>query len=240
MSEAPTFRHLKDENGRAFLVSLRNAVEPILSNNLLPHFTDHSVGHSDRLVELADNLTKPLAYGDKRLTDNELVVLYSACYLHDIGMQYERAGDTTVIRKLNLPQPWSDLQEDSRRELLRKHHHEISAELVYGSVRTAYPSIGLQLTDQCEPGCIASLCEAHAMGAATDRYRELTQDGPGIRMELLSALLRLADILDEGRRRAPREKAATLALGSEAQMHWWRNYYTKTDYEQSSAVVRRR
>jgi hypothetical protein len=224
---APIFCHLDDQVSQALLVSLRNAVEPILTNNILPHFTDHSVHHSDRLVELIGNLVKPLAGNNNALTYKELIVLYSGCYLHDIGMQYDRAGDTTTIRRLNLPQPWDDLQDTTRRELLRQHHHEISAELIHNSIRAEHPPIGLQLTDQYEPGYIACLCEAHAIDVGSNRYRELIKVGPDIRMELLSAILRLADILDECRRRAPLEKERTLNLGPIAKMHWWRNYYTK-------------
>jgi hypothetical protein len=46
-------------------------------------------------------------------------------------------------------------------------------------------------------------------------------------MPLLSGLLRMADILDESRRRAKREKANTLLLDIESQTHWWRHYYTE-------------
>ena len=57
-------------------------------------------------------------------------------------------------------------------------------------------------------------------------------------MELLSAILRLADILDECRRRAPLEKERTLNLGTEAKMHWWRNYYTKAvTFDEPQGIV---
>ena len=48
-----------------------------------------------------------------------------------------------------------------------------------------------------------------------------------MRMKLLAAILRLADILDESRRRACRHKAETLLLDLESQSHWWRHYYTR-------------
>jgi len=47
-------------------------------------------------------------------------------------------------------------------------------------------------------------------------------------MALLSALLRLADILDESCHRAIREKARTLKLDIESQVHWWRHHYTES------------
>jgi hypothetical protein len=71
------------------------------------------------------------------------------------------------------------------------------------------------------------LCEAHCVTPGTQRYTQLMEDAPGIRMRLLSALLRLADILDESCHRAYREKARTLILDLESQTHWWRHYYTR-------------
>src|SRR5438046_98010 len=98
LGPAPALRHLRREANRASLVRLRAAVAPILGNNLLPHFTDHSVAHSDSVAELVDHLGGPLQSGQQPLTDPELTILYSARYLHDIGMQYENAGDTEAIR----------------------------------------------------------------------------------------------------------------------------------------------
>ena len=48
-----------------------------------------------------DQLIGPIQEGAHALSDDELVVLYSACYLHDIGMQYETADRTQVIQALN-------------------------------------------------------------------------------------------------------------------------------------------
>jgi hypothetical protein len=59
------------------------------------------------------------------------------------------------------------------------------------------------------------------------RYQDLTKDEANVRMDLLSAFLRIADILDESSRRATREQAQTLQLDMTSQTHWWRHYYTK-------------
>ncbi|MDA1231201.1 MAG: HD domain-containing protein [Planctomycetota bacterium] len=228
---APAFRHLSGESARALLVQLRTAVAPILDNNILPHFTDHSVSHSDGVTQLVDSLIEPLQKTDERLSETELVVLYSACYLHDIGLQYENAGETRTIAELNLGLPWHDQPESERRNLLRQFHHRISAEMVHSSIRAEAPIIGMQLTDEYEPSKIACLCEAHNLYFEVEqdfaRYDELTEDGPGIRMKLLAGLLRVADILEESRRRATRPKAQTLMLDITAQKHWWRHYYTE-------------
>ncbi|QDV45295.1 hypothetical protein Enr13x_51710 [Stieleria neptunia] len=103
--------------------------------------------------------------------------------------------------------------------------------MVQSSVRAESPIIGIQLSSAYEPSKIACLCESHNLyleqEADRKRYNELTEDGPGIRMKLLAGLLRVADILEESRRRATRPKAGTLLLDITSQKHWWRHYYTE-------------
>ena len=102
-----------------------------------------------------------------------------------------------------------------KRDLLRRFHPAISAELVRMSVRNQTPPIGCQLIDEDHPTAIASICEAHGIETTGQRYTELTADAPGLRMRLLAGILRCADILEESRRRAvraPRGKASTCQL----------------------------
>lgn len=223
------FCHLMHEDKKARLVSLREKATPILATNLLPHFTDHSVSHSDEMVMIINRFVEPLQTesNSARLTDDELFVLYAACYLHDIGMQYENAGNTAVISEIGLEQPWEDLDETSRRSILRKYHHKISAEMVRTSVRSALPPIGIQLDDTDHANEIACLCESHATDAASDRYAKLSKDSAGLRMTLLAALFRISDILEESRRRANPRQARSLLLDMESKLHWWRHYYTE-------------
>ncbi len=180
---APPFKHIQDEKYRALIIALRLKVAPILANNLLPHFTDHTVQHSDNVTQLVDSL---LEGAKSPLLDTELLILYGACYLHDIGMQYERAGTTRIIQSLNLLPPWDELSDVARRDLLRRFHHQISAELVQASVDAAEPPIGFQLTSEFNASYIAQLCHAHCVPTDTDEYRDLVADAPNIRMALLS------------------------------------------------------
>src|SRR5437868_4760436 len=90
----PALIHLQSEPHRALVVALRGAVAPLLGVNLFHHFTNHSVAHSDNVCVHVDSLIKPLQSSAHPLSADELVILYSACYLHDAGMEYERAGQT--------------------------------------------------------------------------------------------------------------------------------------------------
>ena len=221
------FRHLRDPH-RTLISSLREAVAPILANNLLPHFTDHSVDHSDRLTTLVDELIEPIQSGQHALSPTELAVLYAACYLHDIGLQFENAGLTRVISELALPHGWDALSEDQRRDLLRQRHNRISAEMVYRSATGEPPLVGMALPRELEPASVANLCAAHTVDTESPEYRKLMSGAPSVRMPLLSGLLRVADILDESQDRAQPEKARTLRLDVNAQIHWYRHYYTES------------
>jgi len=218
--------HLKDEGYIPLLQGLRKAVTPILSNNILPHFTDHSVSHSDRLVEIINKLLSPIPES-KKLSNQELLILFASCYLHDIGMQYENAGQTITIEELNLRQEWLELAESTRRDYLRDYHHKISAEFVMMLGPNHVSPISYNLPPDMKPEYIAALCEAHGVSVEDSRYKELIDSVPDIRMPLLSALLRAADILDESCNRMSIEKLNTLLLDIESKKHWWRHYYTE-------------
>jgi hypothetical protein len=220
------YKHLTNEVKRARLIALRDAVKPILANNLLPYFTAHDVEHCDRVTTVIDAFIEPLQVSANRLTDDELFALYAAAYLHDIGMQYENVGKSPTITAAIGLESWESLPTDVKRDLLRRHHPAISAELVTASVRNQTPPIGFQLIDDDLPSAVASICEAHGIETEGQRYAELTADAPGLRMRLLAGILRCADILEESRRRAVRARAASLDLPIESQVHWWRHYYT--------------
>lgn len=225
----PAFKLLqKDENKVARLTTIRNAVEPLLGSNYLSHFTDHSVNHSDQLCCLVDELASSLDQ-EKALNSEEAFVVYAACYLHDAGMQHQRAGETDVVRMAlanhYYGQPWESLEIASRQEIIRQYHHQIARELILSAVRTGDPAIGISLSDNDKPGVIAALCLAHCLSADSPEYRAYTEDQGGLRVGLLAALLRLADILDESQRRSHLFLEKTRELPLESRLHWWRHYY---------------
>lgn len=229
----PAFKLLLDDKNKpARLITIRKAVEPLLATNYLSHFTDHSVNHSDRLCNLVDELASSLDQ-EKRLNPEEAAVLYAVCYFHDAGMQHERASETEVIRKIlqsdpYCGQPWASLEIATRQEIVREQHHRISAELIRGAVRAGEPAIGITLNDADKPGVIAALCLAHCLSTDSDEYRSATADQGSLRVGLLAALFRLADILDESQRRSHIFLEQTRDLPIESRIHWWRHYYVSS------------
>jgi hypothetical protein len=224
----PALFHLVSPGRRARLRTLRESVEPIFRNRLHRHFTDHSIDHCDRVGLRAEELLRPLK---KKLNDDEGSVLYGGAYLHDIGMHNEKAGESGRLAKMlkDAGRDWVNIGFDDRLDLIRRYHHEISADMIVASVRNGSPSIGFTLKDQDRATDVAAICEAHCVDTATPRYDALMPkpDRPTMRLRLLAAALRLADILDEAHHRAIVDQARTLDLSLESRMHWWRHYYTR-------------
>ena len=232
------YKHLTNEVKHSRLIALRDAVKPILANNLLPYFTAHDVEHCDRVTTVIDAFIEPFQSAANRLTDDELFVVYAAAYLHDIGMQYENVGNSSTIRAAIGTDSWEALPVPEKRDLLRRHHPAISAELVMLSVSNQTPPIGFQLIDDDHPTAIASICAAHGIATESQQYAQLTTDAPGLRMRLLAGILRCADILEESRRRAVRARAESLNLPIESQVHWWRHYYTNdVQFDQANRSI---
>ncbi len=240
----PPFEHLRNEELRSRLISIRGAAKEILKIDLLLHFTDHRLTHSDRLTEIVDQFIAPVQGANSRLSDQELFILYAACYLHDIGMHNERVGDTDTITKALASMSaggqdmeikghlaWDELAHETRSDLLRRHHHLISSEMILSSVDAVSAPVGVQLTREDHPEYIAFICEAHALDLDdkrdTQRYAEITRDRGNLRVGLLAALLRIVDILDESQRRANPKERRTLALDLEEEIHWFRHHYTE-------------
>ncbi len=120
---------------------------------------------------------------------------------------------------------WSDLELPLQRQMVRDQHHRISREMVLQSIDAPNPILGIQLNQDWDPGQIAGLCVAHCLDTESDEYQQVTKDWGPFRMALLSALLRLADILDESRGRSQLYLEPTRELDLEAKLHWWRHYY---------------
>ena len=221
-----------DESRRARLINIRDSTSRILAINNLPYFTDHSVTHSDRLCELVDQLTAAIRDSGKALTPDEGFIIYCACYLHDIGMQFQNADSLTCIQRFlqNSPyagQRWADLAIPTKRDILRDLHPRVSAEMVRASIGGARPVLGTVLRTEEFPGIIASLCESHGQSFGTEEYEQNTQPSGNIRTPLLAALLRIGDLLDESRRRVSITNISVVELDIESQTHWWRHYYTQ-------------
>jgi len=158
-------------------------------------YTDHYMGHAERLVQIANNLIPKESYKD--FNSIEIFILYCAIYLHDIGMVVSRNTD---IAPEQIRQSHGSLASS----YIHEHHH------------------GLALT-LAESNVIAIICEAHNRSDLSN-VPELTIVGPwGIRVSFLTALLRLLDVLDIDYARVPSVALLSMSIPPRIQEQWRAN-----------------
>lgn len=215
---------LLDSNSEwtAKLIDIRTKVSPLLGSSAQPDLTDHSVDHSDRVVGYVNQL---FSESPERLHPEEAYILYAACFLHDVGLHTDNPPWTVALaHEVGSSEAWNGMSREARASVVRRHHHRISAELVLSAVNVS-SILGFTLGQDEKPTEIAYLCEAHATEFDEPRYKHLTKDRGRIRMGLLGGILRLADIIDESKKRAPKILLDNLQRPMSSLIHWWRHYY---------------
>lgn len=172
------------------------------------HYTDHTIKHSERVIDLAAMLLK---MGNIDLTQPERFTLLCAIALHDIGMQTNKY----------LPE-CPEIPSGADLEKIRDEHHEYSYQFI------------IHLPD--EEGLLADegLVEYIAGVARNHRKTNISveKDVPfglqnSLRMKILSMIIRLADCLDCTFARVEFCKQSLYQISSEQQAHWLRRYYVQ-------------
>lgn len=170
---------------------IREHVQPFTQ---LQDFTDHGVKHARKVQENLSRLVPQQLR--EQLTPFEIFVLLCASCLHDVGMMMAKTvGEPTERIRMN--------HFLRSRQFVEKNHREL----------------GL---DRHEATIIGEICAAHGM-PSLDYLREndysLHPHGR-IRVPLLAALLRLADLLDMTYGRAPELVARNRAISHQSRRHW--------------------
>ncbi len=190
------------------LDGIHAAAEMIWERPLHRYYTDHSVNHSERVIEKLSKLAKDLM--DSSISSTEVYVLLASAYLHDIGMQDER------FKGCDLDQ-------------IRIHHHELTRKIItnrsFDQSSERIP-LGLELVPAEIVHTIACVAEAHRQtNLRENRYREFVCGDQKIRPRLLAALLRLADELDIDCRRVHMQQLSLMDISAESEFHWCLCYY---------------
>ncbi len=175
----------------------KKAVADILPFVNLPDFTDHGVKHSKILEDILaklipQNMIEPL-------TPFEIFSLLTASLLHDIGMFVKKVPDESVTE-------------------IRVDHYNRSREFVLSNK----DALGLS---RHEAIVIGEICRAHGMPNLSYLEEEdseiISLDNYGkIRISLLSALLRVADILEITTNRAPEIILKNRAMSPISREYW--------------------
>lgn len=190
------------------------------------HFTDHSISHSDRIIEIIARILneEPL----KKLSEEEYFTLCAAAYLHDIGMQIPLSKLLTfpaldnLLSKSGLTK--KDIQNNQKAlaNFIREWHHLFSEYMITKSV-TDWDDLDLCLND-LYPAQIRKIALVAKGHRKVDLHGQEFSQEAGERLQLLATLLRFADAIDCDQRRVDLARLGILDLSAEEKVHWFSHY----------------
>jgi hypothetical protein len=192
------------------LEKIRDSVQAHWTNVALPDFTDHGPNHSRRVAEYAEKLaTLRDLPPSLKLDLRERYLLSAAAWLHDVGMQDERAnifdpGDKAI----------ADPQTVRRTHPQRSEHLVLQRQL----------DLGLPTNEIAAPEAIARLVLAHGTETYQATVASITEPEASfmnkpVKLKLLAALLLMADELDLHYERVPPANPMR-PLNHESSAHW--------------------
>lgn len=212
--DIPEGLEIRDKHLRICLACIADSVEQLWDGpNLLQHYTNHDLAHSQRLVEI---LGKLLVGYPHLLNTNERFVLTAAVYLHDIGMQSSNHAGLAPKTEYSV----------GELKVIGEKHNEFSSKMILESVSpTANLSLGLGGCKDYAP-FIATIARYHRVLDLND-VQDTCFAGETIRLRLLAALLRLADALDQDFRRVNMDVLKLRYFPVESKLHWWAHHYVQ-------------
>jgi|GEM_PF-3536876 len=211
------------------LPSIKEAVEELWTHPQHGQFTDHTVEHSERVIQNLNALTYDMMGTGKRLCPHEVFYLLAAVYLHDVGMQMQRRDGSQILLEKYGEETLNSVDDRPFREIIRDHHALVSAEMIVNSARDPETYYDFKVPVE-DAGYIASIAKGHGLDVEalnTGEYADTPVGSDTIRLRLLAALLRLADELDVDRRRVNLELLKTEVVEPESQLHWWKHHYVE-------------
>ena len=216
------------------------------TRDLFPEFTDHTIRHSDSVVEILDRLVPD---GIKEgLSAWELYFLVAATYLHDIGLvegcPRKPTRDDYEEYLVSHPEAAEDRQlEDSlelraQRDYVRDHHHERSEEYI----RQNWRELELRASDTPHEGHIVGrIALGHRkvdLGDRVDFGEVAFGNNQLVRRDLLAAYLRLADELDTTAFRTPWAEYEVLNIYDETSQLEWGKHLSIGGYVVTQGTIR--
>lgn len=202
------------------------AATSFLSTPINLDYTDHTVKHSERMLEIIDDILPAADF----LNDCEKYVLVCAVLLHDIGMQKANVFDNVDVSLLTKDQY----------DKIRDMHNEYSEQIIIDSVSEEKAgAIKLGLVDDVSlVERIALVAKAHRKVNLDEIKENIKVGGCNIRLRFLSAIIRLADCLDIDYRRVDMKKLKLISLNSESKFHWHKHKYVESlNFENETFTV---
>lgn len=158
--------------------------------NIFPTFTDHSVIHSEDVLQLCNGLLNEKI---QMLNADECYILAMSCYLHDVGMGISESDYQEFLTQIDTKNFFSKHPDATVADTVRTFHNEFS-----GCYIKKYADFYEIPTKEHVWGII-QVCRGHRKTDLLDKseYPDLTLDnGNIVHLACLAAIIRLADELD--------------------------------------------
>lgn len=206
----------------AVLGRIRDSVARCVNPPVLLYFTDHSIYHCDRVARYALAISSRCTVTEKRLSPDELYVLLAACYLHDVALQATRVeGVSNRVEDLN--------KKDY--ENIRRRHPTAAANWIKQNLRGEHghvPRLDVDATPEAKRlGTFVARLVEHHSGPIPQLPTE-DHHGGQLRLQLLLAILRLADGLDLDETRVDLDQLLRWDISPQTKVHWWRHHYVSS------------
>lgn len=214
---------------------------------IVQYFTDHGPDHSERVSKYVCHILE--ANGGQHLSSEEIYLLLTGLYLHDIGMQWDiRCFPDIKRRAENLGAQFNstllitlrdggDLTSEFQ-EAVRRNHHYLSAAWIEYARETGDSALGnaaLSIPEELVSDLMC-VCKFHSQ-ISIDICHEISEINPGLRLKLVAAILRLADELDVGKTRISLESIKNFEFPIEHSIYWWLHHQTNVSIENKNSIL---
>ena len=236
----PLVSFLKEKESPFFavLTNVYSQVKNILNSRItaiFPKYTLHDCGHSFRII----NYMSQIVNNYKDLSDLEITLLILSSLLHDIGMGVSE-DDLALIKKdhfefskfkySTMLRLMKGDEVAATQEYIRRIHAELSGRYIRDNLKSNLMASNMPHLDYSED--LALICESHTKEFDWIKSHLSVHEVRGsyaFNAQYISAVLRLADILDIDGNRTPYKLYKLIAPSGKSDEEWRQHFVIFND-----------
>ncbi len=247
-NEKKLIEHITNGRLLSSLEKIREAMEDIWATDaprIIHDYTDHGENHCERLAGFAANLLE--ANNGSGLSIQEIYLLLSCIYLHDIGMQCDvvrfpeiknKAEQMGATFDVTFTADTSSNYSIKEQKAIRKNHHYLTAAWIDHAYRTNNTVLGPSARTIPEDIVydMMDVCKHHAK-LPIDNCPPYFKYDQNKRKRLLAAILRFSDELDIDSNRVSIETVKNFRLEPHNSLYWWLHNRTRVIFIDRNVIM---
>lgn len=206
---------IKCENLYEHLIVIKRYCKEQWSHLILPFLPEHGLEHSEKMIQFLKEITPMI---NPPLSNDEIYILLSAIYIHDLGLQdYEPLIREGLVRK-----PFSMPYNNQDVKIIIDEHRRIIPQIVDKIIWGKKTKHQLPYAN-----LIKIVAKEHKKSG--DKYKECirTMGGEIIRLKMLIALIQCCDALHISSDRVKMKMSHIDIIPFESKKFWWEMYYIR-------------